>query len=496
MIQWLHQKKNILLFISIFLLSIVLRFSNYTNRWGLAADQARDVLVVRQALVLHQLPLIGPFSASGPYVFGPFWYWVLLIPVALFHNVLLAPWIFLTSLYVIAVGIMYLIGKKLLNAQFGLILSLLTAISPGEVQLSTNLIMSAFVGFLSICTFYFFVTFIKNKNLWQLACMSLLIGIAINTHFEAIPLAILVPVASFFGKRKWYEGITSLLFLLIPCIPLVLFNMQSNSYEITHIFLTNAPQIHVSLFDTILQLAKREFNFFTTILPKAWERAITYFKLLYIGYISCSIFVITIIWSFWKRKITKEFFALLIVIGAITIILGLYGGVIFVNFLAFVYPLLLIFTAWICYTLLSIKKSVGFLLLGILCIAGLYSDILYISQATNNAAVLATYSRDKLIQLFPRQQFAIYNYTTQNTDRGLALSLYLDYAGRLSDDGIEVGVAYVGAAINHQILFNGPTTTNLRLYNLEDTPHQRLTLESFFPYNPSAVYASVEDWYK
>src|SRR6185312_6809071 len=113
--KWLYSKKDTLLLLSIIGLSIFLTFINYSNRWGLAADQARDVLVVHHALALHTLPLIGPYSASGPFVFGPFWYWIFMIPIGLFPQILLAPWIFQSILYVGIIPLFYLIGRKLQN---------------------------------------------------------------------------------------------------------------------------------------------------------------------------------------------------------------------------------------------------------------------------------------------------------------------------------------------------------------------------------------------
>lgn len=34
----------------IFLLAIFFRFFNYTNRWGLASDQARDAIIIERSI--------------------------------------------------------------------------------------------------------------------------------------------------------------------------------------------------------------------------------------------------------------------------------------------------------------------------------------------------------------------------------------------------------------------------------------------------------------
>ena len=199
---WFLKNRIIFLLFFIILLGIFLRFVNFENRFGIAADQARDILIVRQALTQHTLPLIGPFSAAGSFVFGPFWYWIFMIPIALFPNSLLAPWVFQSLLYVLIIPIMFLTGKKIFDERFGILLAFFTAISTKEITLSTNLIISALVGFLAFVIFYLFVKFLKDKKPIYLYTTSFLISLCINTHFEAIPIIVLLPVALFWSRQK------------------------------------------------------------------------------------------------------------------------------------------------------------------------------------------------------------------------------------------------------------------------------------------------------
>ncbi len=487
-------KKETVAFFLILILSIILRFANYGNRFGIAADQARDVLVAREALRMHTLPLIGPFSASGPYVFGPFWYWALLIPVALFHNTLLAPWIFITSLYVVSVFLMFLIGKKLINSRFALLLSLITALSPAEIQLSTNLIMSAFVGFLSVCIFYFFVRYIKDKKLADLSFMSLLIGIAINTHFEAVPLIVLPPLAIFFGKRSFAHCVTAAVLCLIPFIPLTIFNMQSHSYEFTHIFLTNAPPQKLSLLDSIEGIVRREGTFIGITLPYDWNRVITKFRP-EVGYAILILFIGTLYYAFQKHLLQKEITILYTAAAIISVIVGYYNGVLFGNFLEFLNPLFFIFTAWMCLFIVRFNKYAGIAVTIVLLTLTIYADITLITTSTNVDAAQGHRFENALTAKYPKQQFAVYERTTATKNEALTLSLFLDVDGYSSDTGLKIGVAHIGAPVNHQVIFDD-LTTGVRIYNLDGTPDTELAKESFTPYNQNKIYASVEDWYK
>jgi len=494
-IQWLAKNRNLLFLIGILFLSIILRFYNYTNRWGLAADQARDVLVVREALRMHKLPLIGPFSASGPYVFGPFWYWALLIPIGLFRNYLLAPWLFLTSLYVVSVYVTYLLGKKLVDTRFGLLTSLFAAISPAEIQLSTNLIMSSFVGFLSVSIFYCFVSYIKEKRLRDLSIMALLIGLAINTHFEAVPLVILILFALLLGHRNRIHAITGIISFAVPFIPLVIFNWKDHSYELTHIFLTNAPKQHLQLIDTILEIAKREFVFLSYTLPKEWGWMTTGFGLA-VGYAALFLVSGSLILTFHRHRLQKEIGIFSLIAVIIFAIVGSYSGVLYGNFLAYLNPLFFVLTTWMCLFVVKNQKYTGILLIIAICILALYSDVKTIKSSTNSTALQAYTFEHALNTLYPKQKFSVYEHDSFLTkDDALALSLFLYYDKKISGSGLKIGIAHIGAPVNHQVIFDD-IETGLRIYNFGSEDNVKLAQEHFIPYNPGKIYASVENWYK
>src|SRR3989344_654878 len=99
--------------VAVLALSAFLRFYDFSNRFGLAYDQARDVIVAREALRTFTIPMIGPFTSAGPFVYGPQWYWLLMLFVAVFPGALITPWIVQDILYVLSVFVMVLIGKEI-----------------------------------------------------------------------------------------------------------------------------------------------------------------------------------------------------------------------------------------------------------------------------------------------------------------------------------------------------------------------------------------------
>ena len=122
------KNNNVLLYL-ILGIAAILRFYNYPNRWGLAYDQARDVLVSTYALHNSLIPAIGPFSSAGQFVYGPQWFWIISLMSAVFPNAIITPWIIQSLLYVFTVYVMFLIGKEIIDEKFGLITAFFTAIS-------------------------------------------------------------------------------------------------------------------------------------------------------------------------------------------------------------------------------------------------------------------------------------------------------------------------------------------------------------------------------
>src|SRR3990167_5843356 len=81
----------IIIVFSIIILSFVIRFYNFPNRWGLGTDDARDALIALEALKRHELPLMGPFSSAGAFVTGGIYYWFIMASYLILPNFVFSP---------------------------------------------------------------------------------------------------------------------------------------------------------------------------------------------------------------------------------------------------------------------------------------------------------------------------------------------------------------------------------------------------------------------
>lgn len=144
-----------------------LRFYDYNNRWGLASDQARDAIIGQEMIKHHVLPLTGPFSSVGAFTTGPIWYWLIGFSTFLYPSQVLTPWIFLSTLYVVVIYIMILIGREIKGNVLAIVAGLFTAVSNAQISESLNLTNPSGVMFFSTLSVYFAIKYIKSgRNLF------------------------------------------------------------------------------------------------------------------------------------------------------------------------------------------------------------------------------------------------------------------------------------------------------------------------------------------
>ncbi len=114
--------------IGVMLLAFIMRFWNFTHRYGLWSDQARDVFVGRIALRTLSPPLIGSFSSAGPFTFGPLWYYYSML-TAFLADSHLSYWIGSGLLSLFAIYLLIRLGRSIAGPAMGLTAGLFAAIS-------------------------------------------------------------------------------------------------------------------------------------------------------------------------------------------------------------------------------------------------------------------------------------------------------------------------------------------------------------------------------
>jgi len=133
-----RQKLQFYILLGIILLGTFLRFYNYPYRYALGEETIRDAVIGIEGARQLQFPLTGSFSSLGPFTFGPWYAYQLIIFYLIFPSVY-SPWIYLSIISVLYIFIIYKVGKILNGEFFGLVIAFLTAISPAQIISATHL---------------------------------------------------------------------------------------------------------------------------------------------------------------------------------------------------------------------------------------------------------------------------------------------------------------------------------------------------------------------
>lgn len=472
----------------IVLLAFILRFYNYENRWGLAYDQARDVTVAREALKEHKIPLIGPFSSAGQFVYGPQWFWILAIMISLYPFSYIAPWVMQALLYVLMVFLMIVIGKELINKKFGLLLGLLTAVSPAQIGQSINLTSPSMVSIFCILTLYFFIKYLKNDNKIYAFLLGFSLSTAINIHFQAIGLLAFIPIALFFGKRDIKKIAFLFLGVFIPFIPLVIFDFITNHFESKNIldyYMYGQYKIYVP---------NRWLTYLSIYWPTSWARIIG--GEVIIAYAILVLSLVYTVYAFYKRKISKILVAIFTIFLLMVLMLRYYRGERYDSYLVFTHPFVLLISGWTIFQTLRIQKVIAIIFLGIVVLGSFRIDYKEATNAYNYMMVQTNEWTAMLKNTHPGKKFAVYDYRYRSTGYSLPFVLKLQEEGMIDDNGYKIGFGNIPKEERKIRKRVKEVDISYEVWGLEGSTSAQLKEEGWAFINPSQVYKSTVEWYK
>jgi len=484
-------KKNIFVIILtvIMLLGFFLRFWNYSERFGLAYDQAHDAIVAREAIKEGKIPLVGPFSSAGPFQTSGTWYWLLMLPTAISRNSVLSPWIFLTSLYGFLIIGMGMLGRKMEGNFFGLLLALLTALSTAQIAQSVNLTNQTPIPLFSFLTIVCAILYVRKKTLIAAFGMGLSAGFAASIHLQGMSLGIVVFWAFLLGGRlKIRAFLSALLGAILPMLPIVLWDMSNDFVNIKNmIYYYRFDQFNISL-DV---LGRRWLTYLTQFWPLEWSHIIG-------GVPQIAIFIailaiLILIFKIYKRKINRSWLLIFISFSCMTVLVRYTRVPIFSSFIAFSHPFVILITAWVLYQSYRIKPVVGgVLILLVLVFTVMKTGGEVFSHHFNGSAQTSKKIRTFLTEMYPGEKFAFYDLKYDQAGRSVPAVLYMDEKNLLSDDGRKIG--FTNKRAEDGLL--APVIANISgtIADLSASTSARLVEEGWVRVNPFYIYKSTEEW--
>lgn len=221
----------------ILVIAAVVRLYRFETFLEFLDDQGRDAIVVKRILVNHDLTLLGPGTSVGKMYLGPLYYYLMVPFLAMTYPEPTGPGYAIGLLGVLTVGLIFVLGKKMVGEKAALFATALYATSPWIVKLSRFSWQPNPAPFVALLMMYLSVQAILKKKAWYWFWVAFCFTVLSQLHYVA--LLSVIPTGVLFmydiyrhGKEKVKTYIavvtSSVVMFLLSLSPLVAFDRLHN----------------------------------------------------------------------------------------------------------------------------------------------------------------------------------------------------------------------------------------------------------------------------
>lgn len=494
MIKFLKkQKLQFYILLGILILGAFLRFYNYPYRYSLGEETVRDAVIGIQGARDLQFPLTGSFSSLGPFTFGP-WYAYQLIVFYLIVPFVYSPWIYLSIISVIYIFIMYKIGKIIGGNAFALVLSFLAAISPAQIISATHLTSHNNTNlFAALAIWVFLILINKNKSKWWNFLLGFIIGVGMNLHFQMGGLLSL-PLIVFLYKRKFTNFICSGLGVIVSFVPMLIFELNNHWFTTKNIF------FYLTEGKNAIYVPNRWLFYVRDFWPSFWADALG--VPVWFGNVVIILFIGSLIWLGWKKKLSKNVLLLMGVFLINFVLLRYYWGPRFFGYLNFLRPFVFIFTAFAIINLKYKKIYIGLILLPLIVFFS-YPRIVSELKLDPFSKRMHDGVRELTVK-HPDKKFALYScskeYESSYNASTFSILFLLELEDRFSKDGLSVGLVYdceypQKNSLTFEEEINYPMLSKIGIVDFSTASKSAILEAGWSPISFAQIYDSYARWW-
>lgn len=236
-INWI--KKNKIEFWGlVFILGIatLFRFYKINEVFYFVGDAGRDAQVAYKIIFDHKLTLIGPKTSVGGFYLGPFYFYLITIPLFVFSMNPLGLGYLASFLGVVAVFLAFLLGKILFNGKTGLIIAFLYATSSIVVSYSRTAWNPSPIPIFTLLLIIFTYLYEKTQKSLYLWFLGFVFGIGVQLHYNFIFLAPPAGIYLLFTSKNIRKTIKN---FFVAAILFILANFPLVLFELRHQFITS-----------------------------------------------------------------------------------------------------------------------------------------------------------------------------------------------------------------------------------------------------------------
>jgi len=469
--------------------SIFLKFYRYADRFALAYDQARDVIVSHYALANGLLPQWGPFSSAAPFQFGAVWYWFVMFGDILIPGTL-GPWIMLSITFVLVTIILMVVGYVLDGVWLSLIVGLLVAFSPAQNTQSTDLTNPSIISFISSLSILSAVMYGKTKEMRFIFMLGMLTSVGASLHISSLSLGalyislfLIYLFSSIYTLPYYGSG------FILGLLPYIIADRRYSFINIKNIiyYFFHGPQ-NV----TYEELGRRWLTYIGQYWPGQWAFITGGWVML--GYLLMGLVAVSIFFGILKKKISKEWLIIVISLGIMFFQVRYVKAPLYSGYMVFTHSFVLLLTSYAVYRILKLVPAIGILLLCIVTcgsFAVTWENIIHAQNFTNRQ-IIGWYQQ--IVKSYPNTKFSFYDRKLTTTDKSIPLVLKLMEERLIADNGKKIGftiATYSGQYSENILCGENP---GYQAIDLSATSEATFSEEGWSPINPRNIYESIQTW--
>lgn len=413
-----------------FSLAVFFRTYNYTERIGIENDNTRDAQVAQFASDHFKLPLIGQYSSSGPFFYGPWWYWILMsftkIPLGR-----LTLWYSVTYLSLIYLLLLYKLGREIYDKWTGAIMIFIAGVA--DVQISNYLAVwnPVIMPLLSVLILLLLIRCFKHKSALNFFILSFLLGLSVSIHFQSFLLLPVLIIAAVLIRFNINLIISMIIGFILPFSTLIYFDLTHKWINLTNFI----RYLTVGQYE--IYVPNRWLTYLSSYWPETWGRIVGVPSWV----VSLILFAagLTLILNIKSIIRNKKLLLIMASFAAAVLILRYYRGNRFPYLSLFALPYVTLFTSLTIRWLFNRSRPAALALFTFIAFFSLQNSFasLHTDRITYKNVNLTL---KKIYGDFPDRSFAVYgcSFTEGSTiAHPMAYFMYLDKKD--DDNGLKIG---------------------------------------------------------
>lgn len=343
-------KKELLIFFLILVIASFFRFYKIQDYFYFISDAGRDAREAYKIIYDHKLTLVGPRASVAGFFMGPFYFYLITMPLLVFKMNPIGLGYFCSTLGVLTVALVYFISRKFYDVKTALLVAAMYAVGNTVIvysRMAWNPSPAPLFTVLLLISLYYYQTKSSSKSL--LAAWVCL-GLGMQLHYTFLYLFAPLVVVLFVINQNFGKTLKQ---ILMGISIIVLLNLSLIVFDLRHHFITSLA------FKEFLLGDKIGFSFLL-FLGRYWQNTKQLMSLTLVNGFDGSIAAVSLLvflGYFLFKKIKNYGLYLGVMIFISLFFLSLFKGTVQLYYFNFLLPLPFLFLGYVVHNLTKIKGS-------------------------------------------------------------------------------------------------------------------------------------------